>query len=99
MLDKAKQLYQLQKKAREVQKELKETEIEAAGSGVKVIFNGAQHLISISVDQSLAAQGRKSELEQALKNVISEAMSRAQAVAADKTKGVMKELGMNIPGF
>lgn len=101
MLDKMKQLYQLQKKAKEIQKNLRDTEIEAKSSNglVTVVYNGEQKMVSVEIDQSLLSPDRKTELEQTLIRVAAEAQSRAQSIAADKTKDVMKEMGMNIPGL
>lgn len=99
MFDKAKQIYDLQKKAKAMQKELKETEIEAKSSDgrVSVVFNGEMHLVGLSIDDSLMED--KFELEKKLKNTISEGLQRAQAVAADKTKEIMKDMNLNIPGM
>ncbi len=99
MFDKAKQLYDLQKKARGIQKELKETEIEAAAlSGlVKVRFNGEQHVLGVDIDQSLLTDGRKHEVEKAIQQAIAEAISKSQALAAEKMKAIAGSL--NIPGL
>lgn len=101
MLDKMKQLYQLQKKAKEIQKNLRDTEIEAKSSNglVTVVYNGEQKMVSVEIDQSLLSPDRKTELEQTLIRVAAEAQSRAQSIATDKTKDVMKEMGLNIPGL
>jgi len=101
MLDKAKQLYQLQKKAKEVQKTLKNTEIEArsADSMISAIFSGDQKIKSIEIDNSLLSSNKKKELEEKLVRVISEGLSRSQAVAAEKAKSLMGDMGMNIPGL
>jgi len=101
MFDKAKQLYQLQKKAKEVQKELKNTEVEAKSSDglVSVVFSADQKVRSVEIDQSLLSPERKRDLEEKMTRVISEGLSRVQAVAAEKTKGLMGEMGINIPGM
>jgi len=101
MFDKAKQLYGLQKKAKQVQKELKDTEIEAKSTDgmIAAIFTGEQKIKSISIDASLLSEGNKKDLEEKLLRVISEGLSRSQAVAAEKAKGLMGDLGMNIPGL
>ncbi|MDD5486428.1 MAG: YbaB/EbfC family nucleoid-associated protein, partial [Dehalococcoidales bacterium] len=85
MFDKAKELYQLQKKAKEVQKELKNTEVEAqsADGTVIVVFTADQKIKSIELKDE--ALGNKKDLEDKLVRVISEGISRAQAVAAQKT--------------
>lgn len=99
MFDKAKQMYDLQKKARALQKELKDTEIEAATAGglVVVKFNGEQHVLGVEIDESMVAEGKKRELEKALQQAIAEAISKSQALAAEKMKSVMGNL--NIPGL
>lgn len=101
MFDKAKGLYQLQKKAKEVQKELKNTEVEAqsADGQVTVVFTADQKIKSIEISPDLIKVENKKELEEKLVRVISEGISRAQAVAAEKTKGLMSEMGLNIPGM
>ncbi len=101
MFDKAKQLYQLQKQAREVQKELKSTEIEAKSTSgaVTVIFTGEQHIKSISIDSAYLNSEKKRELENEIVKVVGEAISRAQAFAAEKTKKLMGDMGMNVPGL
>jgi DNA-binding YbaB/EbfC family protein len=99
VFDKAKQLYDFQKKARAIQKELKETEIEARSMGdlVGVRFNGEQHVLGIDIDESLVAEGKKRELEKALQQAVAEAISKSQAVAAEKMKVIAGNL--NIPGL
>jgi len=101
MFDKAKQLYQLQKKAREVQGQLKNTEVEARSSDglVAVVFTADQKVRSVTIDPSLLTPDKKGDLEQKIERVISEGLSRVQAVAAEKTKGLMGEMGINIPGM
>lgn len=99
MFDKAKQLYDLQKKARAIQKELKDTEIEArvADGQVAVRFNGEQHVLGVEIDESFVAEGKKRELEKALQQAIAEAISKSQALAAEKMKAIAGNL--NIPGL
>lgn len=99
MLDKAKQLWELQKKAKQIQKELKDTEVEAkAASGlVTVVFNGEQHVQSIAIDESLLKPENKRDLEKALQQAIAEALSRVQAIAGEKMKAIAGDL--NIPGM
>lgn len=99
MFDKAKQLWELQKKAKAIQKELKETEVEAkAANGlVTVVFNGEQHILSVEIDESIINPENKRDLEKALQQAIAEALSRVQAIAAQKMKAIAGDL--NIPGM
>lgn len=96
---KMKDLYELQKKARQIQKELKDTEIEAKSNDgwVTVVFNGEQHLTDIDIAEEALQPGNKRELEKDLKNTVTQAISRAQAHAAEKMKEIAGNL--NIPGM
>jgi DNA-binding YbaB/EbfC family protein len=99
MLDKAKQMWELRKKATEIQKQLKATEVEAKGANglVKVVFNGEQHIQSVDIDESLLTPENKRNLEKALQQCISEAISRVQAIAAEKMRAIAGDF--NIPGM
>lgn len=96
---KAKELYDLQKKARKLQKELKDTEIEAKSSDgwVTVVFNGEQHMTEIHIEDEAFASENKRELEKDIKNTVSQAIARAQVYAAEKMKEITG--GLNIPGL
>lgn len=96
-----KEMYKLQKQAKDIQKELKATEIEAKSSDgeVVVIYNGEQRLVNIEISESMLQPAKKKELEATILKVVGEASSKAQALAAEKTKDVMKSMGMNIPGM
>lgn len=97
MFDQAKALL----KAKKVQGELKKTEIEASGGDgqVIVVFNGELKLQRIEIAEAMLTPERKLELERLVKDTVTQALQRAQQVAADKTREVMKELGVNIPGL
>ena len=99
--DKAKQLYDLQKKAKAMQRDLKETEIEVKSNDslVTIVFTGEQKLIELSIDESLLSSDKKKELETKLMRTFTEGMQRAQAIAADKTKDMMKDMNINLPGM
>ncbi len=101
MFDKAKELYQLQKKAKEVQKELKNTEVEAqsADGSITIVFTADQKIKSVEFSEDALGSMNKKEIEEKLVKVIGEALARTQAVAAEKTKGLMSEMGLNIPGM
>ncbi len=97
MLNQAKMIM----RAKKVQGELKKTEIEASGADgkVKVVFNGELKLVDISIDEELLDTNRRGELERVLKDVFTQGMQKAQAIAAEKTREVMKDLGVNLPGL
>lgn len=104
MLDKMKQVKQLlemQHKAKSVQKDLRQTEIEAVSGDQKitVVFNGELKLVELSIDESFLENRSVKDLEAALRTTISEGLARAQQVAAEKTREIMKELNINLPGL
>lgn len=90
---------QLVKKARAIQKELRETEIEATSRDglITVVFNGEQHVKSLTIDESMLTPEHKQELERSLINVVGQAISQSQAVAAERMKEVAGDL--KIPGL
>ena len=97
MFDQAKMLW----KANQVRKELKNTEIEAKSNDgtITVVVNGEMHIVNLELNEEALKPENKRNLEKAIQNTVSEALSRAQAVAAEKTKEVMKDLNINIPGM
>ncbi|TSC92824.1 MAG: Uncharacterized protein CEN91_358 [Candidatus Berkelbacteria bacterium Licking1014_85] len=101
MLDKMKQLYQMQKTAKEVQKKLKDTEIEAKNSDgtVTVIYNGEPKLTDVIIDDSMMSANKKDELVREILKLSNEAHSKAAGLAATEMKDVMKDMGLNIPGL
>lgn len=101
MFDKAKELYQLQKKAKEIQKDLKNTEIESRSTdeSVVVVITADQKIKELKIADEMFDVSKKKELEEKLIKVISEGLSRAQAVAAEKTKTLMGDMGINLPGM
>lgn len=95
----AKQLYDLQRKAKKVQKELQDLLIEATSldGKVTVVFNGEQKIEEIQIDETLLVSSNKIMLEKAIKDAIAQALKKAQQVAADKMKDVAGDMGL--PGF
>lgn len=84
------------KKARAIQKELKETEIEASSTDgtVTVVFNGEQRMVSIEIDESMLSPEKKRELEKTILNVVGQAVSKAQAVATEQMKKIAGDLNL-----
>ena len=93
---KAKDTYELVKKAKAIQKELKETEIEASSTDgtITVVFNGEQRMTDISIDESWLVPDKKRELEKQILNVTGQAISKAQAIAAEQMKKVAGDLNL-----
>ncbi|MBD3327957.1 hypothetical protein GF340_01490 [Candidatus Peregrinibacteria bacterium] len=96
MFDKAKQLYQMQKKAKAIKKELQNTHIEAEEAGVLVIVNGEQEIIDIQIQDETLLQNAK-KLTQNMIKALNKALKKAQQVAAEQMKDVMGNF--NLPGM
>jgi len=94
-----KELYSLQKKAKQMQKELKSLEIEARSTDglISVVVSGEMKIVSIDIDQSLLNTEGKPKLERNLIDTIGQAMSRAQSESASRMQPLLKD--MNFPGM
>jgi len=94
MFDKIKDMYGLQKQARQLKKELKNTHIEAEVDGITVIVDGEQEIISINFTDEQT--GNPGKLKENLVKALNKAIKKSQQVAAEKMKPLMG--GLNIPG-
>ncbi len=95
----AKELNEFRKQAQKIQKELRDTLIEVteAEGKVKVVFTGEQKLEEVEIDESLLEAGNKKDLENHLKNAVSQAIKQSQQVAAQKMQSITG--GMGLPGM
>lgn len=98
-LKQAKDLNEFRKQAQKIQKELRDTLIEASelDGKVKVVFSGEQKIEEITIDPELLSPERAQDLQRALKNCISQAISQSQQVAAQKMQAITGGLGL--PGM
>jgi nucleoid-associated protein EbfC len=101
MLDKMKQLYEMQKKAKEMQKALDELKIERVSPGGKVslTLNGSFKVESLSIDPEALKPENKSALEKTLVDLFSEAAAEVKQKSAQQAMGMMKEMNLKIPGM
>lgn len=93
---KMKELYELRKKAKDLQRELRQMKIEAEKEGIKVVYTGEQKLDEIEIDDKYFDLERKYEMLRILKQVIEEAQDKTQKQAAAKMKDIG---GFDIPGL
>jgi DNA-binding YbaB/EbfC family protein len=98
-LQQAKDLNNLRKQAQQIQKELKDTLIEVTelDGAVKVVFTGEQKLEELHIDPQLLDPSKQKDLENAIKNSISQAIKQSQQVAAQKMQAITG--GMGLPGM
>jgi len=82
----AQELMKLQQQAQKIQEELSNTHIEAEVDG----------LVEIK-DTSII--GDKEKIEKAVTEAVNKGMKKAQEIAADRMRGVMGQMGLNIPGM
>jgi len=92
-LDKAKQLYHMQKQAKAIKEKLAKTHIEAELNGIKITISGEQKVIKVEIiDESLLSD--KAKLEKNLLEAFNKGVEKAQEVAAANMKDIMGSLGL-----
>ncbi len=97
MLDKFKQLMEVKRQAERIKRELDSSTIEINEvRGIKIIVNGAQRFQAIEIDNEFLGPESKKRLETELLRGINLAVSKSQALAAQKMKDIT---GLNIPGL
>ena len=97
MLDKIKQLMEVKKQAEQIKRELDGTRIEVNSvRGIRIIIDGSQRFQSIEIDNEFLGVENKKRLEADLLYSLNSAMSKSQAMAAQKMKDLT---GLNIPGL
>ncbi|MBP9718731.1 YbaB/EbfC family nucleoid-associated protein [Candidatus Gracilibacteria bacterium] len=98
MFDKAKNLYQLQKQAKQIKNELKSIHIEAESDGVTVVMSGEQECVEMSISESAWQEFKNSEfgakkLSQSTMKAFNKATKKAQEIGSAKMKGVWDQMG------
>lgn len=99
MFDKFKDMYQIQKQAREIKKKLKNTHIEAESEGVFVTIDGEQEVMKIVINDEAMQKGveKRRFLEENLEKAFNKAIKKSQQIGAEMMKGIMGD--MNFPGL
>lgn len=97
-MNKFKDLYQLQKQAKQIKKKLQNTHIEAEVEGVTITVDGQQEVVSIKITDE--AMQDKKKLEQNLEKAMNKAIKRSQQFGAEEMKDVMGDMGLGgMPGM
>jgi DNA-binding protein YbaB len=94
----AQELMKLQQQAQKIQEELSNTHIEAEVEGVVVTIDGQLKVVTTVIENSDILKD-KAKLEKAITDAINKGMKKAQEIAADRMKGVMSQMGLNMPGM
>lgn len=97
MLDKMKQLWEMQKKMQELKRELERTTFEVSSQDglVKIVMNGSQQVQEVVIPGGLEGVD-KARLEKAVKDALNRSVKRSQEIAAQKMKEIS---GLNLPGL
>lgn len=95
----AKDLYQLQKKAKQVKKQLRDLHIEAEVEGVIITINGEQEVISLKIPDALLGEENRERLQNKIVEAFNKAIKKSQEIAAEKMKDVMGDMGLDLPGL
>ncbi len=92
----AQDLMKLQQQAQKIQEELSNTHIEAEVDGVVVTIDGQLKVVSTVIEDATILKDQ-SKLEKAITEAINKRMKKAQEIAAERMKGVMSQMGLNLP--
>ena len=90
-MDKAKDMYKLQKQAKQIKKQLKNIHIEAESDGIAVIFDGEQRCIDCKIAEAVAGDVKR--MEKAVMEANNKAIKKSQTIGAEKMKDVMGGFG------
>ncbi len=86
-------MYRLQKQAKQIKNQLKNIHVEAEASGVKVIVSAEQEIISIAIADDVPRE----QIAVRMTDALNRALKKAQIVSAEKMKGIMGEMGLGGP--
>ena len=92
MFNQAKMVMKIKKAQKELANEI--IEIESGDGAVVVRITGEQKIKKISIDPERVDLDDINELERWIETAVKEAISKSQAVAAEKMKPLMGSLGM-----
>ena len=92
MFGKARDIYKLQKQAKQVKKELANIHIEADTDGVVVTVNGEMEVVAVKIPPEMLNAEKAEALQNALVSASNKAVKKAQQIAAEKMKGVMADM-------
>ena len=88
MFNKLKQFKDLRSQAKQLQNTLKDEKVEIEKSGVKVIMDGNQEVVSISIDPEIINKENKEELEKRTKEAFNTAIEKTKKVMAKKMQSM-----------
>lgn len=87
-------MYELQKKAKEIQNKLGSISIEHSESGITIKINGLFKVESLNIDPDYCAIEKKEKLESLLKKLFTDAVQEVQKKSAMESKDLLKGFGL-----
>ena len=95
ILNKLNQFKDLRNQAKTLQNQLKEEKITTNASGVSLVMDGNQEIVSLDIDTNLLTVDKKTKLENAIKEAHSEALKKVRKILVTK----MQASGIKLPGM
>ena len=97
MLWKMKDLYNMQKQAKAIKKELSAIHIEAEVDWVVVTMTAEMEIVSIVIPDEMMGAWNNARLAEAVKGAISKAKKKAEQISAEKMKAMMWDMWLWLP--
>jgi hypothetical protein len=97
--DMMRQVQQMQEKMAEMQKQLEELTVEGSAGGgvVKVVANGKNEIIKITIDPEVVNKDDVEMLQDLVLAAVNQAREKSQAIQAEQMSSITG--GLNIPGL
>ena len=94
-----KQIQQMQAKMEELQAELEKATVEASAGGgmVKVVANGRQEILSVTIDPEVVDKEEIEMLQDLIVAAVNQARDKVQEMQSDQMSSLTG--GLNIPGL
>lgn len=94
MFNQMKQMYELQKRAKEIQSKLESIVIDQTEGGIKIRINGIFKVESLEIDSTYFSPDKKEKLESLLCKVFSDAVQEVQKRSALQSQDLLKGLSL-----
>ncbi len=97
--DMMRQVQQMQQKMAEIQKQLEEMTVEGSAGGgvVKVVANGKNEVVGITIDPEVVNKDDVEMLQDLVLAAVKQAQEKSQAIQAEQMSAITG--GLNIPGL
>ncbi len=99
MFDRAKKMFELQKQARELRKQLQAHtySAESSSGAIKVTANGEQELVSVAIDLNETYQKDPNRLAKDVLDVVNKALEKSKKGSAELMRSLVGDMGL--PGM